>query len=207
MRSWTLSSKILLLVGAVAGTTLSAEPASCQDPSPTLVRPQFGIGFVANAPDAMTGAGGYVILPRLGGFGLYLDAKSDPTDPSSNVAFEKGLTGAQVRDQVPENEFIKDESRWQSVNVALVRPFNPYLILYAGVGLAKRTVFELYEEPSQTWGLGGVLWVEAPDREETRANFMVGTILRLGARISTQFGFETQPGGVTVGLSARLPRW
>jgi len=170
-------------------------------------RAQFGIGYVANAPESMAGIGGYVILPALGGIGLYLDAKFDPTDPSDKSGFEAGLTAEQVRETVPGNEFIKDESSWQSFNAAVVRPLNPYLIVYAGGGVAKRTVFELYEEPSGTWGMSGVLWVEAPDREETRVNFMLGAILRLSSRISTHFGFETEPTGVTVGASVRVPRW
>jgi hypothetical protein len=36
---------------------------------------------------------------------------------------------------------------------------------------------------------------------------MLGVFFRLTSLISSQFGFETQPRGITAGASLRLPRW
>jgi hypothetical protein len=207
MRPRTSSLGFLLPVGFICGLFLAVEAAAGQDSEAMPDRPQYGFGFVANAPDLMAGAGGYVILPVLGGIGLYLDAKFDPTNPSGKSGFEKDLISGQVQGSVPGNSFIMDEASWQSFNVSVVRPLTPFLMMYAGGGVTKRILYELYEEPSLTRGIGGVFWVEAPAREETRVNLMVGAFLRLGPWVSTQFGFETQPRGMSVGVSARLPRW
>jgi hypothetical protein len=56
-------------------------------------------------------------------------------------------------------------------------------------------------------GEGGVVWAEDPGAQETRANLMVGIIMRLTGRVSTHLGLETQPRGLTVGASLRIPRW
>jgi hypothetical protein len=95
-----------------------------------------------------------------------------------------------------------------SVNLAVVRPLTPFLMAYAGGGMARVTRYELYNVDLQDpAGVGGVVWTENPDREETRANFMAGIIMRLTSSVSTQIGFETQPRGLTVGASLRLPKW
>jgi hypothetical protein len=186
---------------------LGVNSVAAQAPEPTLTHALYGIGFVANAPEEMAGGSAYLILPVKGGIGLYVDAKFDVSNPSDHAAFVSDMTAADVRNQVPGNEFIKDESSWRSFDVAVIRPINPYLFAYLGGGMVRRTLYELYEEPSGTYGLNGVIWAEAVDLEETRANVMGGVFLRLGSHINTQFGFETEPVGVTAGVSARLPAW
>jgi len=196
-----------LTVGFVlgAGVGTSAGPLSAQGSPGELSRAQFGIGYVANAPNLMAGAIGYVIFPVRGGIGLYVDAKLDIHNPSDDLAFQVGLTPAEVEAELPGVRFIKRESSWRSFNVGLVRPLNPFLMVYGGAGYSKGSHYYLYEQV--TAEVGRALWVEAPDDEESRVNFMVGVFFRLTAMVSTQFGIETQPRGMTIGASLRLPRW
>lgn len=168
---------------------------------------QFGIGYIANAPDMVTGGGAYVIFPKWGGIGIYVDAKFDPENPSDSEEFEPGLTAVQAQNEVPGARFVEHESSYRSFNVALVRPVSPYLMIYGGGGLAYRTEYQEYEEPSKNYGRGGIFWVEAPSRDETRFNIMLGIMMRMSSRLTSHFGFETQPRGITAGLSFRLPSW
>jgi len=185
----------------------SSLPASGQSAPPALSRAQFGIGYVANAPEAMAGASGYVILPRWGGIGLYLDAKLDVSNPTGDRGYDDAITAAQVRNREG-GEFINGEGSWWSANAAILRPVTDFLVVYGGGGVARKTRFELYQVDQDSGiGVGGVVWVEDPEAEETRVNFMAGVIMRLTGRVSTHFGFETQPRGLTVGASLRLPRW
>jgi len=172
-----------------------------------LDRTQFGIGYIANAPDLMAGIGGYVVVPKLGGIGIYVDAKYDLQNPSDTQEFEPGLTVDQVENEVDGATFLESESSYQSFNVAVVRPLNPFLMVYFGGGLAQRTRYSEYEDRSGTLGRGGVFWVEDPSQEENRLNMMIGFMMRMGPRITSQFGFETQPRGITTGVSLRLPSW
>jgi hypothetical protein len=79
---------------------------------------------------------------------------------------------------------------------------------YVGGGITRLTRYEIYNvDLNDPAGVGGLVKVENPEREATRPNFMAGVFMRLSSLISTQFGFETQPQGVTVGVSLRLPPW
>jgi hypothetical protein len=192
---------------AVALFGLATGPLAGQTPTPGLERTHFGIGYVANAPGLLAGGNAYLVIPRWGGVGIYVDAKFDIDNPSGDDAFVDSLDATQVANQVTGAEFVDAESSWRSINVALVRPVSAFLMVYGGAGISHRTRYHFYEEPSQTLGLGGVFWVEAPAEEEDRVNLMLGVLMRLSSRVSTQFGFETEPRGLSVGASLRLPRW
>ena len=167
--------------------------------------PYFGIGYVANAPDLLGGAAGYVVFPFAGGLGLYLDAKFDVDSPSRGDDFISTLTDREVEDQVSGVEFIDDRDSWRSFNVALVRPVTSALSLYAGAGVARRTRYREYRDPEGELGRLGFFVVEAPAEEWTPVNALAGGFLRLGRWLDFQFGLESKPRGFTVGGALRLP--
>lgn len=181
--------------------------AETQEEPGELDHTHFGIGYIANAPDLMSGVGAYFVIPKLGGIGLYVDAKFDVKNPSDSPEFDSSLTADDVPNEVEGASYIESESSYRSFNVAVVRPVSPFLMVYAGGGLAHRTRYAEYEDPRQTHGRGGVFWVESPSEEEDRVNLMIGMMMRVGPRITSHFGFETQPRGITAGLSLRLPSW
>ncbi len=211
----TVSTRALSLgVVSLAWMALGAGPMEGQNNPGPLLGPQFGVGFVGNAPDAMVGGGGYVLLPELGpitgGIGLYVDFKWNLDDPASDREYVEGLTPAEFLND-PDRvsaDFRRTEPSWWSINAAVVRPLTPFLLGYAGGGLARKTEYDLYNvSPNDPAGVGGLVLVKNPDGEETRLNLMAGIIMRLTASVSTHFGFETQPRGLTIGASLRLPRW
>ncbi|MFH1764699.1 MAG: hypothetical protein ABIF09_10950 [Gemmatimonadota bacterium] len=203
-KTFLLGVTLAFLLGAGMGKT--AQPLSAQSTPGELSRTQFGIGYVANAPDLLAGGGGYVLFPTWGGLGLYVDAKFDTGDRSDDLAFQPGLTPDEVEGEMPGSRFIKREASWRSFNVGLVRPVSPFLLVYGGAGYAMASYHRLYEVVGDD-DVGRAIWVEAPDDDESRVNLMLGVFIRLTGRISTQFGFETQPRGLTAGASLRLPRW
>lgn len=187
---------------------VSGPPALGQSTPQPLTGVQFGIGYVANAPEAMAGASGYVVLPWWRGLGLYVDAKLDVSGPTGERGYAPDITVAQILGGDYKKEFIKGEDSWRSVNAAILHPVNSFLGLYGGAGVARKTSFELYQvDPDSGVGEGGVVWAEDPEAEEVRVNLMAGLITRLTPEVSSHFGFETQPRGLTVGISFRLPRW
>lgn len=188
------------------GLAIGAGSVSGQGDGSGLDRPHFGIGYVANAPRLMAGGGAYVVTPYFGGIGIYLDAKFDVEDPSSDIAFVKGITADDVVNEVEGAEFIRRESSYRSFNAALLKPVTPYLMVYAGGGLTQRFRFHFYEAPGSDLGVSGIFWVKAPAEDDTLGNFMTGVFMRVGSFISTQVGIETEPRGFTAGVSLRLPR-
>ncbi|MCJ7627113.1 MAG: hypothetical protein MUO50_01875 [Longimicrobiales bacterium] len=191
---------------AVPGTPVSSQSSPSRGSPQPLSRAHWGIGFVGNVPDAIAGAAGYIVVPRLGGIGIYLDAKFDVDDPSDDRGFDPRVTVDQVEGLGGAE--VKSESSWWSVNAAFVRPVSPFLMIYVGAGYAHRKVYGLYNvDPSGEVGLGGVVWAESPGKEEKRLNLMAGIMMRLTSRVTSQFGFETRPQGVTAGATLRFPPW
>lgn len=193
---------------------MGPRPLQGQSNPPPISRIQFGLGYVGNAPDAILGGAGYLILPELGpisgGIGLYVDAKFDLDDPTDERGFNPDVTVEELlNDPTREiTDFLRSETTWWSVNLALIRPLNPFLMAYAGGGIAFADRYALFNVPqNDPVGVGGVVWAEDPSREETRMNLMAGILMRLTASVSTHFGVETQPRGLTVGISLRLPKW
>jgi hypothetical protein len=200
---------LIFLLGLGVGLSMPFSGLEAQSRSRPreLDRTQFGIGYVANAPDVIVGGMAYVVVPKWGGIGLFVDAKFDSDNPSDLEEYEPDLTAEQVPNEVVGANFLEFESSYHSFNVGVVRPLSPFLMVYAGGGPAFRTRYVQYTDPQKNYGRGGVFWVEDPRQDETRMNLMLGLMMRVGSRITSQFGFETQPRGVTVGLSLRLPSW
>ncbi len=172
-----------------------------------VTRPQFGVGYVANAPDAVAGASAYALWPVLGGLGLYVDAKFDIDSPNKDIAFRTDIDAEDMRTS-PEfsgARFLNQEFSFKSLNVAVLRPLTTGLMVYAGGGVAWGENYKLYEQIIGE--LGYAIWVADPGFDETRVNVMGGFMLRLNAHLTTQFGYETQPKGVTAGISLRIPSW
>ncbi|MHB1192725.1 MAG: hypothetical protein ACYC6F_06725 [Longimicrobiales bacterium] len=203
----SFASSLLPLAAFLVGLALSPPPASAQGGQLPLTRTQFGVGYVANAPDAMAGGSAYLILPRGGGIGLYVDAKFDLSSPVHERGWDPALTSQEVADKAG-SSFVQTEGSWKSFNVAVVRPLTPGFMIYAGGGFAKLRRFDLYNvDPFSDVGVGGVAWAENPATSETRTNLMAGIMMRLTRWTTAQFGYETQPDGVTAGVSIRLPPW
>jgi hypothetical protein len=163
---------------------------------------RFGVGYVANAPDLLAGGSAYVVLR---GVGLYVDAKIDVDSPTRDDTFLESLTAREVEDQVEGARFRDTRDSWRGFNVAVVRPVNPSLMLYAGIGYAERNVYREYRDPQGELGVLGILTVEDPEGQETKVNGLVGAFLRVSRLVSVQTGFESTPAGFTVGASLRLP--
>lgn len=201
--AWPLFSYALCLLGVA----LTSAPAVAQRVIPPQTRPQFGIGYVANAPDAMAGGAAYVILPGAGGIGLYVDAKFDVNKPTSQRGYDATATSLQVA-SMPGSTYRSTEGGWQSFNVAVIRPLTAQFWIYAGAGVAQLTRYDLYDvNIASNVGFGGVAWVENPATSETRTNVLAGIMTRLSSHLTAQFGYESQPKGVTVGVTLRFPPW
>lgn len=207
MRVGLPGRRFALTVGMVVGLGCLPAGGRAQNRPGPLEGPHFGIGYIANAPELMGGIGGYFIVPKFGGIGLYMDAKIDLKNPSDTEEFEADWTPERVADEVTGANYLEHESSYSSVNLAVIRPLNPFLMVYGGGGLVRRTRYMEYEDPNRTLGRGGVFWVESPTEEETRVNLMLGMMMRVSSRITSHFGFETQPRGITAGLTLRFPSW
>ena len=199
MRSWSGSAATGLLAAlllAFAGTASAA--------AQNVTRTRFGFGYVAQAPELMAGGAAYVIFPVAGGIGLYADAKFDASNPTRKSNYLADLTAQQVEDQFGDR-FLYSTASWRSFDLAVMRPLRPSLTIYAGAGYARKREYKEYLDDTGTRGLAGHYWVEDTAARASTVNLMGGFFFRMSRFLNAQFGVESAPGGVTVGLSLALP--
>lgn len=168
------------------------------------LQPVIGVGYVANAPEELAGAMIWGLIPGLGGWGLYVDAKLD-TSPESNRSNFLGVTPELVDSLFPEDGRLNARDSWRGFNVAVVRPLTPQFAVYVGAGYAEWTRYYEFFDPDGQRGLHGFYWGESPNESGSTTNFLAGAILSAGKWIRFHFGGETRPGGLTVGASLVWP--
>lgn len=186
---------VTLALAAVGGTSVKT---GAQGLDPVFPAPQFMIGYVANAPQQLVGAGAAWLPPFLRGWGLYADYKTDLETPEEESNFIADLTGEEAL-AGPDEGRVNDYS-YESINVALVRAFRDDLILYLGAGVTDESVYTEFFDPSRERGEFGHYWVKYQDLGGRRATALGGMFFRLGSRLAAQFGVEGLPAGATVGL-------
>ncbi|MFW5947434.1 MAG: hypothetical protein ACOCUW_02975 [Gemmatimonadota bacterium] len=195
-----MNPKTIVRSGVLALMVLAPAAVSAQAGD----RGMLGIGYAANAPSVVVGATVWGIVPGLRGWGLYVDGKMDPDDPSSDPYFMAALTPSDIATQYPDDEEVTQEDRWQSFNAAVTRVLTDELIVYAGGGYSHRTTYRQYLDPDRNRGQFGLYWVEDPVTSGGEVNLLAGALLRISSRIRLQFGGETAPRGFTVGASLTL---
>jgi len=184
-------------------TALESSPASAQQGDPGL---RVGLGYVGNAPEMVSGVSGNVLLPGMGRFGLYVDAKFNPYSVRREETFLADRTALEIEDEVVGVRFMDHKDSYRSFNAALVRYVNPSLMLYLGAGVSQMTRYREYYDPTEQMGQAGFFWVEAPDEAASSLNVLGGAFLRMSSLLMFQTGVETNPKGFTVGASMQLPR-
>lgn len=162
-------------------------------------RPSWFIGYVANAPHLLLGATVAALPPALGGWGLYLDAKTGIDSPANNEFFRADISYNQASNEFGDT-FSSDESHWRSFNVAVIRAFGDDLILYLGGGAAEERVYAEFFDESAERGNLGYYFVEDENLHAWQANAMGGMYFRIMKHIAVQAGVESTPMGLTVGL-------
>lgn len=197
MRCWRRIPRTCSLAALGLAALAGALPAGAQQVTQT----RLGIGYVANAPELMTGGAFYVLFPAAGGLGFYVDAKFDPSSPARKSNYIADRTVAQA--EQAGDSFQDSRDGWRSFNLAVIRPVAPALMLYVGVGPARRTRFNEYQDTTNRLGTLGKYWIQ--DVSSNSVNVMGGAFFRMGRMVWAQFGLESQPGGASVGLSILLP--
>lgn len=193
---------------SAAGATLAILMAATAPLAPAAAQRAQGVrvgaGYVANSPELILGGAAYVLLPTAGGIGLYVDAKFDASSPSRKANYVADLSAQRVDSEIGDR-FFDSRKSWRALDLALVRPVRPALMLYVGVGYATRRKYNEYVDPTGERGTAGRYWVEDTGGRASRANALAGMFFRMSRYFNAQFGVESSPVGATVGVSLALP--
>lgn len=168
---------------------------------PVYEQPHWFVGYVANAPQMLLGGTVAALPAALGGWGLYADAKFGTESPAGDDYFVSDVSYEQALN-VRLDTFSQFESYWRSFNLAVVRAFREDLIVYLGGGMAEERVFaEFFDETRELGNLGYYL-VEDGASRAWYPNAMGGMYFRIMEHVALQFGAESTPVGLTVGVIA-----
>jgi hypothetical protein len=198
------SRTALALLAAATGIAFVA-PAQAQQAERTDFRTAryFTVGYVGNAPDALIGGGATLLNPK--GIGFFVNVKISGDSPGGRSNFLPDVTVEQARNQYGDLPY-KDESDWFVVSGGLTRVLSPDLAVYAGAGLARREFYREFEDPDGIRGEYGYYWVEDTEHSGDFVNALAGLFFRAGRRFIVQFGVESEPRGMTIGIHYGLPR-
>jgi hypothetical protein len=164
-----------------------------------------GIGYSAAIPDAVLGASVYRFLGS-GSLGVFADWKmkanslkgSDNYCPSVIQSCQVAWVEAERNDIR-----IRDEDEWLLFNVGVIYAFTPEFALMLGGGPARKTrITEFFhDEPDDNLRItetGGYFVNDDPSSGWT-GQVAVGGMLRAGNGLAFRIGYETAPGGMSVG--------
>lgn len=163
------------------------------------------LGYTVNAPEQMFGVAASTVGTLWGGWGLYVDAKRSTEDPDGEDTFDPTRTAADVAAEDPADELFGEQSKWRSLNGALVRKLGDRFAVYAGGGVTQETAYEEYQNDDPTGPDDTFYWVEDETESETGLNLLGGGLFRATRNLLFHFGGEANPAGLTVGASLGLP--
>jgi hypothetical protein len=209
--------RALLKIAFAGALFATAAPASGQTPM-ALDRDfhdgmSTAIGYTGVLADALLGAGMWQMIPGTP-YGLFVDWKQ--TDSSVRDEDNYCPAGA-LPPVVPACTMAAVESRWNDFPLRDVREFlifnvggiyalTPELALMVGAGAVRPRITREYSELVD-WESGdeprvseyGVYFAPENEEDEWTSQFVIGGLLRAGPRLVFRVGYETAPGGFSIG--------
>lgn len=193
----------ILLVAALSLGPVASEAAAQNAPRNFQFGFSTGVGYSGVVDSALLGVGVIQMLgpDRMGGsWGLFADAKMRTGSLTRDPFFYEDWTPDFVEENF-NDRWVKDEDEFVLLNAGLVRALTPELALLAGVGAANRNRIREYFDlsPDRERSDVGSYFVEVPDQSGWEPSAVVGALLRLGPGVVVRFGYESAPGGFSVG--------
>lgn len=201
-----LVSTLIFMSVALPPATLGAQGMPRLSGPHFKNRPILGVGYVANIPATFLGFSALATTPGiLGGAGLYAAVKFTSGSPKNTPEFVSTISPSDAELTYGDLNYAADAD-WFGVDLAVVYAVAPEMALYGGAGYAKRTGYKQYYDDSATRGLEGFYWVADPDHSGNRLNVLGGMLMRVSRFLLFQVGAESQPVGVSVGVTVAFAR-
>lgn len=167
-----------------------------------------GIGYTAAFPDVHAGVGFWHFFGT-SQFGVFADAKTTigtlRDEPTHCPAGIDPCTVDFVETQ-RNDLFIRDKDEFRIVNAGAMYAITPEFAFMLGAGAAqKRSIREYFDEEEQPITETGQFFVNHDPDLSTEIQAVVGMLIRAGNRLAFRFGYETAPGGMSLGAYFILP--
>ena len=186
------AAAVLLLSASGLAGQIGSDPADDRSP------PRYLIGYVVNGPEQLLG-GGVAWLPTfLNGWGVHATVKTDIDSPANEEGYLEDVSAEEAIEFGDVRRFL--EASYTSVNVAVVRAISADLLVYAGGGVAFQTVYGEFFDDTATRSNSGHYWAKYENEGGTLPTLTGGLFFRLNPLIIVQFGAESLPTGMVVGV-------
>ncbi len=194
----TLPCAVLLALLALGAPLTAAAQVSGPDFRNGM---RTGIGYTPVVPDVLLGAGAFRFIGNdLGIFGdwkVTVPSRTRHTDycPPAILECTVRWVEAERNDQV-----IRDETEWMLFNLGGLYTLSPELAIMLGGGVARRThVREYFDEAIDPITDTGSYYVRNDPFTDWAPNVVVGALFRAGHRLVFRIGYESAPGGASLG--------
>jgi hypothetical protein len=192
---------------ALAAVMLAAvpSPSAAQVGRPAAppdwrLTPTWGAGYMASMPRALIGGMVYMITPRFGGTGVFVDGRLTHESHEDDALFEPGITSAQAQTQYGDL-YVQTVEHWRALRVGLIRPLTPDFALFAGAGYGHGRIYDEYYDNTETRGRGGNYRARNEVDSGGRLSATGGAMFRFGSNLSFQFALDMAPAGFAAGAS------
>jgi hypothetical protein len=162
---------------------------------------RMGIGYTGALPDALAGIGAWHMVSTR--YGIFADAKMTPTSRRDHVMHcPPGIVPCTVEqvESTRNDIIIRDDDEYLIFNAGGMYAITPEFMFMLGGGAArKRTVREYFDESEEPITETGQYFVDHQTDAETELQLVAGMMIRAGDRLAFRFGYETAPGGMSLG--------
>lgn len=186
----------------------AAAPVDAQTPRPSRAfgsGMKYGIGYSAAIPEAVLGVGGFAFLGE-SRLGLFADAKITVPSLSNDDYYCPPAINPCTVDFVEENRNdneLQVIDEWLAFNGGVMYAVTPELAFLGGVGIVRKTQFrEFFHDeidPAERVTPTGGYYVDDDAGSGWEPQAVFGALFRAGARLAFRVGYETAPGGMSVG--------
>lgn len=167
-----------------------------------------GIGYTAAFPDVHAGVGVWHFF-GVSPFGIFADAKTTVGTLRDEPTYCPAVISPCTVDfvQTQRNDlFIRDQDEYRIVNAGAMYAITPEFAFMLGAGAAqKRSIREYFDEEEDPITETGQFFVDHDPDPSTHIQAVVGMLIRAGDRLAFRFGYETAPGGMSLGAYFILP--
>lgn len=162
-----------------------------------------GIGYTAALPDVQAGVGVWHMFGD-SPFGVFADAKmtvgslrDEPTYCPPEIS---PCTVEAVEAAARNDSYIRDDDEFRIGNAGAMYALTPEFVVMLGAGFVqKRTIREYFDIQEDPITETGQFFVDHSEDPATEIQGVAGMLIRAGNRLAFRFGYETAPGGMSLG--------
>jgi hypothetical protein len=156
--------------------------------------PHNALGFSANVPKQFLGFSLCTLRPHK--VGLYVDIKAGIPFVEGSDSYYDNISIWQAEDWG--DHLVSKQSHWISLNVGGTFVISSAVACYFGGGYSHRADYREYYDEFHILGEDGHYMID--DGSASRANFLGGLLVQADRTWGLQFGAESAPRGVTLGV-------